>query len=122
MSPINFAGLATERPDLALVFDRFGDWAKSHPTKRIIDPKALARFLRDVPPEQLLDACLVMVRHGLLRQAFMVESEDGLLIGKPYKSPLDIPERVEGRFGVWVDTADARDVVPVFVEEDIFER
>ena len=83
MSPINFADLAADRPDLQVVWDRFARWATSHPNKRIIDPKAIARNLRDVSAESLIDAFAVMVKHGVLRQVFMVEAKNGQLVGDP---------------------------------------
>lgn len=116
MSRINFVDLSTERPDLGSVWKRFADWVEDHPNKRIIDPRALARSLRDVSTDDLFEACRVMVAHRLLKQGFMVEARNGQLVGDVYSSPLDIPESIAGGFEEWVDTADAN-VVAVFVEE-----
>lgn len=116
MLPTNFATLASEYPDLSLVWKRLAAWVQSHPNRKMIDPKTLARNMRDVPPQVLLEAFHVMVQHGMLRQAFAVESSNGQLLSGLYDSPLDVPEKVRGSFEEWIDTDDAR-VVPVFVEE-----
>lgn len=115
MSSINFDALQAKRPDLEPVWEQFAHWAEEHPNRRIIDPRAIARWVSGVSAYDLLVACSVLVELGLYTPAFMLESNTGQLVGKPYNSPAEIPETMFGGFEEAVRKSDGR-VVAVFVE------
>jgi hypothetical protein len=115
MLPNNFADLMRDHPELSHVWSRLDDWVRKHPTRRVIDPKALARNLRDVSPQQLMAALQVLVSHKLIRPVFVIEAPNGQILSGIYDSPMDVPNRVPGTFEEWIETDDAS-IVPAYVE------
>jgi hypothetical protein len=117
MSSISFDALYEDRPDLRRAVARFSDWGDAHPEKKIIDPRALARYLKDVPAGELIAVCRELVARGSLRQRYALERPSGQLSGTVYLSPAEIPAEIPGDFETWISSSDAT-VVPVFTRAE----
>ncbi len=112
MLPSNFDTLAAERPDLGPTLIRVSEWVHSHPDWNVIDPRELARQLRDVDSYALALALRYLVQKGVLRQVYMVVTPSGVLADGEYTDLRSVPERVRDRFNNPFETAEA-DIVPI---------
>jgi hypothetical protein len=112
MLPTNFDTLASENSDLRPVLGRLKEWVERHQTWSVLDPRILARDLRDVDPFQLSLVLLELVRAGLYRRVYMVETPSGVLAEGEYDDPRKIPDRVADNFCNYFDPMET-EIVPV---------
>jgi len=113
MLPTNFDTLANENSALRPVVQKVKEWVKGHADKSLLDPRILARDLRDVDPYLLTLLLVGLVRIGLYRRVYMVETPSGVLADGEYDDPLKIPDRVPDNFYNYFDPMET-DIVPVY--------
>lgn len=112
MLPSNFDTLAAERPDLAPTLTRIAEWVRRHPDWHLLDPRELARQLRDVDSLSLGFALRFLVQRGILRRVYMVATPSGVLAEGEFTDLRQIPAVLKDRFNNSFDTSDA-EIVPV---------
>lgn len=93
--------------------ERLKEWVKGHADRSLLDPRVLARDLRDVDPYLLSRLLVGLVRIGLYRRVYMVQTPSGVLADREYENPLKIPERVPDNFYNSFDPMDT-EIVPVY--------
>jgi hypothetical protein len=113
MLPTNFDTLATENSDLKPVVGRLKDWVLRHSNLSVLDPKIVARDLDDVDPFLLTRVLVGLVKIGLYRRVYMVETPSGVLAEGEYEDPLQVPNRVADSFLNYFDPMDT-DIVPIY--------
>lgn len=113
MLPTNFDTLANENSDLRPAVKRLKEWVEVHADRSVLDPRVLARDLRDVDPYLLSLLLVGLVKIGLYRRVYMVETPSGVLADREYDDPLKIPERVPDNFYNFFDPMET-DIVPVY--------
>jgi hypothetical protein len=113
MLPTNFDTLANENSALRPVVQKVKEWVKGHADKSLLDPRVLARDLRDVDPYLLSLLLVGLVRIGLYRRVYMVETPSGVLAEGEYDDPLKIPRSVSDNFYQPFDPMET-DIVPVY--------
>ena len=113
MLPTNFGTLADDNSDLRPVLGRIREWVEKHSDWSVLDPRILARDLRDVDPFLLSVALLELVRIGLYRRVYMVDTPSGVLADGEYDDPRKIPDRVPDRSFRYFNPMDT-EIVPVF--------
>jgi len=112
MLPTNFDTLAGENSDYSPVLKRLKEWVEKHAEWSLLDPRILAKDLRDVDPFLLSVVLLELVRVGLYRRVYMVATPSGVLADGEYDDPRKIPERVADNFYNYFDRAET-EIVPV---------
>lgn len=66
--------------------------------------------------EMLMAAIEALLNAGVVRQVYkVVDPVSQVPVGQEFESPLNLPDRVLGRFDEWVETSEA-DVVPLLRE------
>jgi len=113
MLPTNFDTLASDNSDLKPVIGRLKDWVIGHSDWSVLDPRVLARDLRDVDPYLLATVLVGLVKIGLYRRVYMVETPSGVLAEDEYDDPRKVPERVADSFFNYFDPMET-DIVPVY--------
>lgn len=113
MLPTNFDTLANENSELRPVVRRVKEWVAGHADWSLLDPRVLARDLRDVDPYLLTLLLVGLVRIGLYRRVYMVETPSGVLAEGEYDDPLKIPKSVPDNFYEPFDPMET-DIVPVY--------
>ena len=106
MLPTNFDFLASENPELRPAVSRLGEWATKHRHCGLIDPRAVARELRDVDPFLLAYTLHQLVKKGLFRQKYMIATPSGVLAEGEYDDPNEIPKRVATPLEEYFDRED----------------
>ena len=109
----NFGTLADENSELRHTVLRLQDWARLHSDWSVLDPRVVSRDLRDVDPFLLSAVFLELVRKGLYKCVYMVETPSGVLADGEYDDPRSIPDLVPDGFYNYFPTAEA-EIVPVF--------
>ena len=112
MLPNSFEPLADEHPELRTAFGRISQWINLHQDWNILDPRILAKDLRDLDAGQLATALSILAASNLFRRVFMVTTPSGVLAEGQYEHLRQVPERVADRFHQYFDTAES-DIVPV---------
>jgi hypothetical protein len=112
MLPTNFDTLANENSVLRPAVKRLKEWVENHAERNLLDPRILAKDLRDVDPFLLSVVLLELVRIGLYRRVYMVATPSGVLTDGEYDDPRRIPERVADNFYNYFDRAET-EIVPV---------
>ena len=112
MLPSNYEPIAGKHPELRTALGRISDWVRQHREWDLLDPRVLAKDLRDLDAQQLAAALVVLGTSELFRRVFMVTTPSGSLADGKYESPRQIPGRLADRFEQYFDTAES-DVVPV---------
>ena len=112
MLPTNFDTLADENSDFRPVLSRLREWVEKHSDWSVLDPRILARDLH-VDPLVLSVVLLELVRMGLYRRVYMVETPSGVLAEGEYDDPRKIPDRVPDRSYHYFNPMDT-EIVPVF--------
>jgi len=82
--------------------------------RKFIDPK---RFVNNFPwhtPEAVVEFLSGLADAGKVERVYRVVSPDGVIIGEPYNSPSDVPEKVPDRFYSHYYDADDCDIIPGF--------
>src|SRR5687768_15662946 len=115
MSPLNFASLMSERPELNDAWRFLEAWIAEHGNVHVVPITRLAKAAKKVnlSPLVLTKALGVLLDHGLIREVYQVADYDGVLIEGDYESPDEVPPRVEGRLSQFVETSET-DIVPVY--------
>lgn len=113
MSPINLEILVRQHPDHARALRALQDWIGAHEQEHVINPKKVARDVRDVSTAELAFAFTLLLRAGLARRVYKVLTPAGVLADGEFDDPAFIPEKLPDRFEHYFDTSDA-EVVPVF--------
>lgn len=113
MSPINFEDLAKKHPEHRDALRELEEWMRRHEGVRVINPKTLAKEVRDVDPTALALALTLLVAVGILRRVYKVTTPSGVLADGEFDDPTQIPPRLPDRFEHYFDTAES-DVVPIF--------
>jgi hypothetical protein len=113
MLPTNFDTLASENSDLKPVLVKLKDWVERHSDWSILDPRIVARDLRDVDPYLLSRVLVGLVKIGLYRRVYMVQTPSGALADGEYDDPRKIPARVADNFFHYFDPTET-DIVPVY--------
>jgi len=113
MLPTNFDTLANENSALRPVVVKLKDWVERHADWSVLDPRVLARDLRDVDPYLLSLLLVGLVKIGLYRRVYMVETPSGVLADGEYDDPRKIPDRVRDRGFNYFDPTET-DIVPVY--------
>jgi hypothetical protein len=113
MLPTNFGTLADENSELRPVLRRLAEWVEKHSDWSVLDPRILAHDMRDVDPFLLSLVLRELVRIGLYRRVFMVETPSGVLADGEYDDPRKIPDRVPDRSYNYFDPTET-EIVPVF--------
>jgi hypothetical protein len=113
MLPTNFGTLADENSELRPVLDKLREWVERHSTWSVLDPRVLARDLRGIDPLLLSVVLLELVRVGLYRRVYMVDTPSGVLADDEFDDPRKIPPRMYDRAYNSFDPMDT-EIVPVF--------
>jgi hypothetical protein len=113
MLPTNFDTLASENSALRPILKRLKEWVVEHANSSVLDPRILARDLRDVDPYLLSRVLLGLVKIGLYRRVYMVETPSGVLAEGEYDDPRNVPNRVPDNFFNYFDPMET-DIVPVY--------
>jgi hypothetical protein len=113
MLPTNFDTLASENSALRPVANKLKDWVERHAEWSLLDPRVLARDLRDVDPFLLSVLLVGLVKIGLYRRVYMVETPTGVLADGEYDDPREIPPKVQDRSFNSFDPMET-DIVPVY--------
>ncbi|MGB9233144.1 MAG: hypothetical protein WCC04_01940 [Terriglobales bacterium] len=113
MLPTNFGTLADENSELRPVFLSLKEWVEKHADWSVLNPKILAHDLHEVDPFLLSVALFELVRIGLYRRVYMVETPSGVLADGEYDDPRKIPDRVPDRSYNYFDPTET-EIVPVF--------
>jgi len=112
MLPTNFDSLTAERPDLAATLRQVAGWIRQHPDWNLIDPRELARTVKNVDAWALASALHLLVEKGLFRQVYMVTTPSGVLADGEFEDPRQIPETLPDRFNRTFETAES-DIIAV---------
>ena len=112
MLPTNFGALADKKPELKPAVSRLQDWVEHHPTWKLLDPRIVAKDLRDIDPFLLSMLFWELVEKGFYRRVFKVVTPSGVLAEDDYEDPSKVPPRVPDRFHNYFET-DETDIVPV---------
>lgn len=112
MLPTNFDTLASDNSDLRPVLARLKEWVERHADRTVLDPRILAKDLRDVDPFLLSVVLFELVRVGLYRRVYMVETPSGVLANQEYDDPRKIRESVADNFYNYFDPTET-EIVPV---------
>src|SRR5260370_40364911 len=118
MSPINFAALAAENPELGLAWAGLSEWFKKHRKVNFIDIRRLSAEMRGVNVVDLAKALHGLVQQGALKQIYRVAAPDGVLIDRDFSSPTEIPERMPDRFHRTTFDFSEGDIVSGFLLEN----
>jgi hypothetical protein len=113
MLPTNFDTLANDNSDLRPAVKRLKEWVEGHADRSLLDPRVLARDLRDVDPYLLSLVLVGLVKIGLYRRVYMVETPSGVLADGEYDDPLEIPPSVPDNFYHPFDPMET-DIVPIY--------
>lgn len=113
MLPTNFGTLANENSHLRPVLRKLKEWVEKHKDWSVLDPRILAHDLQDVDPFLLSLVLQRLVKMGLYRQVYMVETPSGVLADGEYDDPRKIPHRVHDRSYNYFDPMET-EIVPVF--------
>jgi hypothetical protein len=113
MLPTNFDILASENSDLRPVLVKLKTWVEKHSNSKILDPRIVARDLRDVDPYLLSRVLVGLVNMGLYRRVYMVQTPSGSLADGEYDDPRKVPERVADNFMHYFDPTET-DIVPIY--------
>lgn len=113
MLPTNFGTLADKHSELRPVLGKLREWVENHADWSVLDPRILARDLRDVDPFLLSLVLGELVKIGLYRRVYMVETPSGVLADGEYDDPRNIPHRVPDRSYNYFDPMET-EIVPVF--------
>jgi hypothetical protein len=113
MLPTNFDTLANENSALRPAVKRLKEWVERHADRSVLDPRVLARDLGDVDPYLLSVLLVGLVKIGLYRRVYMVETPSGVLAEGEYDDPLKIPDRVQDRSFNYFDPTET-EIVPVY--------
>ncbi len=113
MSPINLGTLEKQHPKYARALRRLQVWIDNHAQERVINPKKVAREVRDVTTADLAVALTLMLKAGLARRVYKVVTPAGVLADAEFDDPTVIPEKLPDRFEHYFDTSDA-EIVPMF--------
>lgn len=110
------------RTNFADLINRYGEdkrglmaieeWLNRHPDATVLYPSALARDT-SIDPVSLAKALRVLVKEGVLRQVYKVQTPGGVLTEDEFSDPTEIPEQLPDREHHYFATAEY-DVVPVF--------
>jgi len=113
MSPINLGPLEKQHPDYARALRSLQVWIDDHAQERVINPKKVAKDVRDVTTADLAFALTLMLKAGLARRVYKVVTPAGVLADGEFEDPTGIPEKLPDRFEHNFDTSDA-EIVPMF--------
>jgi hypothetical protein len=113
MLPTNFDTLASENSALRPVVNKLKQWVERHTDWTVLDPRVLAADLRDVDPYLLSVLLGGLVRIGLYRRVYMIETPSGVLADGEYDDPLKVPDRVHDRDFHYFDPRET-EIVPVY--------
>jgi hypothetical protein len=114
MSPIDFASLPSEHPELRDGFDRLAAWLDTHPSATFLDPRRLARELKGVSPVVIAFTLHVLAEYGKLRRAYrVIAPTNHVLADGTFAAPEEIPARLTDTSDTEFDTAEG-DLVQVF--------
>jgi hypothetical protein len=113
MLPTNFDTLASDNSDLLPVLARLKEWVERHADWSVLDPRILSKDLRDIDPFLLAVVLRGLVRIGLYRRVYMVETPSGVLADGEYDDPRKIPDRVPDRAYHYFNPSET-DVIPVY--------
>lgn len=80
------------------VWESLWSWLVSHPSTRFIDVRRLAREIKKPTTVELAEAMNLLVKNGVLRRVYRVETPAGDLLDKDYDSPSSIPADLFDRF------------------------
>ena len=113
MLPTNYDTLASENSALGPAVIRLKEWVERHADWSVLDPRVLARDLRDVDPYLLASLLGGLVKIGLYQRVYMVETPSGVLADGEYDDLQKIPDRVQDRGFNYFDPMET-DIVPVY--------
>lgn len=98
---------AREYPSLAGAFARIGDWARAHQNVSRIVVRDLSRELSDVDAWLLGEALDILIRRGILAQAYLVKAPSGVESVRVFNDPTEIPTEVPDKLNNYFSTANA---------------
>lgn len=113
MSRINLEPLAKQHPDSARAIRALQSWIDTHEQERVINPRKVAKDVRDVATADLATALTLLLRAGIAKRVYKVLTPTGVLADGEFDDPTVIPEKLPDRFERYFDTSDA-EIVPVF--------
>jgi hypothetical protein len=113
MSQNSLDDLAKQHPEYKRALRKLSAWLSENAGRRSFDAKSLAEELPNLDPAQLAGALALLVKAGVLQQAYKVITPAGVLSESEFDDPTKIPEKVADRFNNFFETSDA-DVVPIF--------
>jgi hypothetical protein len=113
MLPTNFDILVNENSEFRPVLGKLKEWVEGHSDWSVLDPRILAHDLRDVDPFLLTAVLFELVKVGLYRRVYMVETPSGVLAEGEYDDPRKIPDRVRDRTYRYFDPLET-EIVPVY--------
>jgi hypothetical protein len=105
MSPINFASIRNNAPELADVFEKLEDWVKNNPSVGFLEPRRLAIDLYPIAALDLAMALSALVKQHAVTLAYCVRDDRGVIVREDIRKISDvvgttIPNRLNEYFNV----------------------
>lgn len=97
MSPINFALLQAEYPELIAEWQALQRWFTKNWRKQYAELSLLLRDIKDADRLRLVLAIDLMVESGMLTISYRLRSPDGDLLEGDFDEPDQIPEELWSR-------------------------
>jgi hypothetical protein len=111
---LDFRDIKREYPALSSVWISLARWLERHPREvQYLDPRNLARDLRNIPAAEINQALTYLIRDGYYVQVYkLIDPASHTLLAGEYDSPVGIPDRVRDRRDQLIDARDL-EIVPL---------
>lgn len=118
MPSIDFSKLRQKYPQYAIAWEWLSGWMSRHPQEKIIDPRLVKKFTRDISPDTIGKALIVLVQDGDAKIVYrVVDPGTGTLLDGDFDTIAEIPQHMHDRQSHLFDTENAM-IVPVLQKVD----